>query len=109
MLLRAWFRPPRHLLALFLLITLVPSVLLIALGWRSLRQDRARQLQDSREQAADLAVSSLLQSLSATERQLQDLSIAAADDSATVQFEPGSVQGKVLFYPFTVAGKEAPA
>jgi nitrogen-specific signal transduction histidine kinase len=109
MLLRAWFRPPRHLLALFLLITLVPSILLIALGWRSLRQDRAQRLQDSRERAADLAVSSLQQSLSATERQLQDLSITAADDSVTVQFEPDSVKGKLLFYPFTVTGKEAPA
>jgi signal transduction histidine kinase len=106
---RAWFRPPRHLLALFLLITLVPSVLLIVLGWRSLRQDRARQAQDSREQAADLAVSSLQQSLSAAERQLQDSAIAPADDSATIRFEPGSVSGKLLFYPFTAAGNEAPA
>ena len=107
--LRAWFRPPRHLLALFLLITLVPSVLLIALGWRSIRQDRVRELQDSREQAADLAVSNLQQSLSAAERQLQDASAVPADDSAVVRFEPGSVQGKLLFYPFTSAGKEAPA
>jgi signal transduction histidine kinase len=106
---RAWFRPPRHLLALFLLITLVPSVLLIALGWRSIRQDRARELQDSREQAADLAVSNLQQSLLAAERQLQDFPTAAGEDSATVQFEPGSVKGKLLFYPFTIPGKDAPA
>src|SRR5690349_6095744 len=104
MLLRAWFRPPHHLLALFLLVTLVPSILLIALGWRSLRQDRARELQDSREQAADLAVSSLQQSLSEAERRLQDLPIPPADDSATIQLEPDSVEGNVLFYPFTAAG-----
>jgi len=34
MTLRAWFQPPRHLLALFLLITLVPSALLVYSGWR---------------------------------------------------------------------------
>ena len=93
MFLRAWFRPPRHLLALFLLITLVPSVLLIALGWRSLRQDRARQLQDEAAiSAADLAVSSLQQSLLPLNGQgLQDNSDRGhGDDSAIVQFEPGS-------------------
>ena len=107
--LRDWFRPPRHLLALFLLITLVPSVLLMALGWRSLRQERARQLADSREQAADLAVSSLQQSLASAERRLQNAPLSFDEDAAAIEIEPGLVRGKLLFYPFTVPGREAPA
>jgi Uncharacterised protein family (UPF0175) len=64
--LRAWFHPPRHWLGLFLLITLAPSSLLIWFGWRSLRQDRAlalQQVQERRDQAADLIVAGLEQSL----------------------------------------------
>ena len=40
MTLRSWFRPPRRLTALFLAVTLVPSALLVALGWLLFRQDR---------------------------------------------------------------------
>src|SRR5690348_9793755 len=106
---RAWFRPPRHPVNLFLLIAIVPFLLVLVLGGRSFQQERARQLQDSREQAADLAVSSLQQSLSAMERQLAELSIEPGEDAVVVRFEPGSVQGRPLFYPFTKAGREAPA
>jgi threonine/homoserine/homoserine lactone efflux protein len=73
--LRAWFRPPRHWLGLFLLIALLPSTLLIWFGWRSLQQDRAlalQQVQERREQSADLIVSGIEQSLTAAEHSLRD-------------------------------------
>jgi signal transduction histidine kinase len=112
--LRAWFRPPRHLLALFLFITLAPSMLLVAFGWRSLEHDRAldlQQIQDRREQAADLAVSGLQQSLDAVERQLRlnPSALNVSEDAAAVVFTPGSVQGKLLYYPVSAVASEAPA
>jgi signal transduction histidine kinase len=103
----AWFRPPRQVLALFLLMTLVPSVLLIALGWHSLQQDRAREQNINRDQTADLIVANLQQRLSTVERQLQASSLAASKDSAVVVFEPKTIQGNLAFYPLTSAGEEA--
>jgi len=41
MLRREWFRPPRHLLALFLAVTVAPASALAWLSWRLLEQDRA--------------------------------------------------------------------
>ena len=35
-----WLRPPRHLLALFAVVTLVPVVVLLWLGWKVIQQDR---------------------------------------------------------------------
>ena len=107
--LRDWFRPPRHLLALFWLVTVVPSALLVVLGWRSLAQERIRTLQDNREQAADLAVSGLQLSLSAAERQLTDGAgpVSTLEDSAVVTFDGKRASGKLLFYPFTAAGEQA--
>jgi hypothetical protein len=55
----AWFRPPRHLVALFVLLTLLPSALLLAFGWRLLQQEKAlaeRQVEVRRDEVADLAV-----------------------------------------------------
>jgi len=37
---RAWLRPPRHLLALFGIVTIVPAVVLLWLGWKVIQQDR---------------------------------------------------------------------
>ena len=33
--LRRWFRPPRHLLALFLAVTIIPATALAWLSWRT--------------------------------------------------------------------------
>jgi hypothetical protein len=38
--LRAWLRPPRNLLVLFLLVILLPAATLVVLGVRLLEQDR---------------------------------------------------------------------
>jgi len=111
MFLHAWIRPPRHLLALFLLVTLAPAALLLVFGWRLLQQDRElqlRQVTQHREQLADLAVVSLQQSLAALTLRLDDPdSIPAAPDSTVVVVTPEATRGKLLFYPFTTTGKEA--
>src|SRR5712692_1732190 len=110
--LRAWFHPPRHWLGLFLLITLAPSSLLIWFGWRSLQQDRAlalQQVQERREQAADLIVAGLEQSLKGAEQALRDpsaiRSLANTEGAVTVSFTPNRVgvfpRGRLLYYPIT--------
>ncbi len=120
MALRDWLQPPRRLIALFLLVTLVPSLALVALGWRLLEQDRAlslSQLSERRDQAADLAVSGLEQVVAAAEQTLRDpqalRSVAASDnDVVAVIFGTERVEafprGRLTFYPSTEAGTEAP-
>ena len=117
--LRAWFRPPRHWLGVFLLITLVPSILLVWFGWRSLQQDRALALQEvkeHREQAADLIVSGLEQSVTGAEQSLRDLSaieaLAKPEGAVAVVLTPEHIEafptGRLLYYPIAPARHEAP-
>ena len=69
----AWLRPPRHLVVLFLGITLV---LIVALGWlggRLLQQDRAlerQRVQDRLELAADRAAAAFARRLAVIEDSL---------------------------------------
>jgi signal transduction histidine kinase len=118
--LRAWFRPPRHWLGLFLLITLVPSSLLIWFGWRSLQQDRAlalQQVQERRDQTADLIVAGLEQSLAASEQALRDPStmqaLATLEGAAAVVLTPDGIEvfprNRLLYYPIAPDNREAPA
>lgn len=120
MFLQACFRPPRHWLGVFLLITLVPSILLIWFGWRSLRQDRAlalQQVQERREQTADLIVSGIEQSLAAAEQSLRDplaiQALARSEGAVAVVFTPGHIEafpkGRLLYYPIASIENEAPA
>jgi signal transduction histidine kinase len=121
MALRDWLEPPRRLIALFLLVTLVPSLALIASGWRLLEQDRRlslSQLSERREQAIDLAVSELEHLLASAEHTVGDpqslRSAAASDDDAVgVTFGAEHVdafpKGRLTFYPRSDAGSEAPA
>src|SRR5690349_4828024 len=110
--LRAWLQPPRRWLCLFLLIALAPSSLLLWFGWRSLQQDRAlaiQQVQERRDQAADLIVSGLEQSLARDEQSPR----VDAEGAVRVVFTPGSVAAfppdRLLYYPVASAGPEAPA
>lgn len=115
----AWFRPPRCRLGLFLLITLVPSSLLIWFGWRSIQQDRAlalQQVQERREQAADLIVTGLEQSLAASEQALRDPSIqtlAVPEGAVAVVLAADHIEafpaGRLLYYPMAPPSREAPA
>lgn len=114
MALKAWLRPPRHLLAPFLALTLVPAGGLVWLGLRLLEQDHAlesQRLQDSRERAADLIVTALEQDLSAAEHQLAASSaspaMAGADGAVRVVFGLREVaaypRNRLLYYPYLPA------
>jgi signal transduction histidine kinase len=118
--LRAWFHPPRHWVGLFLLITLAPSTLLIWFGWRSLQQDRAlalQRVQERRDQAADLIVAGLEQSLAAAEQALRDpaamQALAVPEGAVAVVLTPDHIEAfpknRLLYYPITLASHEAPA
>lgn len=84
--LRNWFRPPRHLLALFLVITLVLAGALGWLSWRVLEQERAlegQRLQERLDNAADLASAALLRSLAQMEERLNRLLASPESQVAT--------------------------
>ena len=81
--LRTWFRPPRHLVVLFLGISLVLMGTLGWLGVRLFRQDRAlerQRVQDRLERAADIVAGELQTRLSSIEEQLARLSTTAGSD-----------------------------
>lgn len=118
--LRDWFRALRHLLPLFLLAALVPSTLLLVVGWRFVEQDQSLERQRSGEliqQAADLVVSSLEQVLSATTQSLRSrVSIPGLEesgDAAVVLFTADRVEAhpgnRLAWYPFLASSREAPA
>ncbi len=113
-----WLRPPRHLLVLFLLVTLVPSSLFIVFGWRSMEQDQTLERQRSGEriqQTADLVVSTLDQELSVVRQSLPTpATLPGLDegaDSAVVQFSAESVETypnqRLAWYPVVPPGNEA--
>jgi len=109
-----WFRPPRHLLVLFLAVTAVPAFALAWLGWRLLEQDRAlesQRIQERLERAADLIVTSLELRLSETEARLPALA-NPAEDALVVTFGPREVEahpgGRLLYYPLVPPVQESP-
>jgi len=115
----SWFRPPRHLLLLFLAVTLVPATGLVWMGWRLFQQDRAlavQRIQERRERAADLIVTALQQRISEAEQHLARPSIAEDiapdDDALLVIFEPGSIEAqpknRLPYYPFMPPRSEPP-
>ena len=131
MALSTWFRPPRHLVVLFLGITLV---LMGTLGWLGVslfQQDRAlerQRVQDRLERAADVVATELLGELSSVENQLTRLSTlsvsvlptAAAEyaeqiseDAVLVVLESEGLKvypsGRLLFYPVVAPQREPDA
>jgi len=81
-----WFRAPRHLIGLFLVITLIPILGLAWLSWRMIQQDRAVEDQRIREQcenAADFAVTVLQRLVAELEEQLSSFASPASGDSQT--------------------------
>lgn len=126
-----WFRPPRHLLALFLAVTLVLASALGWLSWRWLQQDRSlesQRLQERVEHTADLAGAALLRSFSEIDRQLTDLAVlpasqldVAASQNAKQLAENALIvvlhtrgveaypNNGLLYYPLLPAPKEPPA
>lgn len=119
--LRDLFQPQRHLLAMFLTVTLLLTATLIWLSWQLIRQDEAlaeQRIAERRESAADLATAALQKSLVQAEEQLNALSVTPirelsgkADqiakrlgaDSVLIICGPDSVEafpsGRLLFHP----------
>ena len=106
---RDWFRPPRHVLAIFLGVALVSGATLAALAWLLLRQDHARETQRRQErieQAADRAAAVMQRSLADLEIQLAApldrkknpppdvVLLGSAPDGLTIH-----PQGALLYYP----------
>ena len=127
---RHWFRPPQHLLVLFLGTILVPSAGLAWLGWRLVQQDRAVETQhvrDRLESSVDLIASELRQTLSDIEERLSRFSslpvpgldetaseyaAALSDDALVVVFLPEAVHAypshRLIYYPALATSKEPP-
>lgn len=128
MALRHGFRPPRHLLVLFLGTTFVLLAGLGWLGWRSFQQDRAVEVQrvrDRLESATDLIAAEIRQNLAEVEEQLTRLSLLPAadvdeagsayskdlgEDALIVVFESAAVRAypsqRLLYYPALAAPEE---
>jgi signal transduction histidine kinase len=103
--LREWLKPPRSLLAILLLLTLVSVSALGWLGWSLVSQERIVEAQRARERlelAADRIAANFRRSLDA-EGQLQGLTLSGTKDSLSVV-----PPGRLLYYPDAAAEPEAP-
>ena len=79
--LHRWFTPPRHLLAWFLVVTVVPTVALFALGWGLLSDtaDLTQQLRQRLQAESGIVAADLRQQLDALAR--EDATARAADQT----------------------------
>ena len=112
---------PRRLAAISLALVLIPSLLLVGLGWRLFREEQTnvlQQLVERRRQTADSAVSKVDELLITLERQLAtpaelNSHKIAGGDAAIIVIERGytsAVAGShVAFLPVPSAGREVPA
>jgi len=120
--LREWFRPPRHLLAVLLLLTAASVSALLWSGWKLTEQESAVEAQRGRErleQAADRIAALLRANLAETGERLA----ATASSPAGITPEPGQSllllltrdalcaypPGRLLYAPAAERGPEAPA
>jgi signal transduction histidine kinase len=102
-------RTPRHLLALFLALTLLPAGALVWAGWRLIEQDRDLEqtsIQKRRNESADLISTAIHQAIIATTQRLADPSAwkdIATDDAFIVAVSSHGVQTipqtRLLYYP----------
>ena len=116
MILREWFRPPRHLLALFIVVIGLPAIALAWLAWRTFEQDKAlerQRLQERLETAASSLVTALSLRLDELSRQVQVLAAATTvslpDDSVLLTIRDDAVMdsptGRLLYFPRPLEGK----
>jgi len=111
-----WFRPPRHVLVLFLAVTLLPAVGLVWLGWRLVEQDRAlerQRVQERLENAGDRMAAALERRLAEIESQLPAAAVAEGDDALVVVFSPRGVESRrgapLVYHPFLALRRPVPA
>ena len=110
---------PHRLVVIFVLVTLVPSVLLVAFGWRMVQQEQVIEqgrLEARRDQTADLAIAALERSVSDAERLLRDPVAGGAslpEGAVVVSFERDRVvalpQGRISYYPISAPLAHAPS
>lgn len=123
-----WLRPPRHLVVLFLGITLILVSTLAWLGWRLFQQDRSlerQRVQVRLEHAADVVAAEMDRMLRSIEGQLTRLSTVPPRDLAdsaeqlaqrfpsntvTLVLKGGDVaaypNGRLLYYPTPSTAQE---
>lgn len=102
---RDWLKPPRGLLLILLLPTVVSVCALACLGWRLNSQERIVEEQRARErleQAADRIAANFRRGL-ATEGGLQGLTLTITRDGLAV-----APPGRLLYYSYTATEGEAP-
>ena len=88
MILREWFRPPRHLLALFIAVIVLPAIALAWLAWRTFEQDKALERQRL-EDRLDTAASNIVTGLSVRLDELsRELPLLAAATNVSLQGTP---------------------
>ena len=115
-----WFRAPRHVMALFLGITLALAGAQGWLSWRILEQDRdleTRRIQERHAQAEDLIRAALSRNLSQAEEQLSGLLAGAApeppaQDALLVMLRPENIEAfpghRLVYYPVLAGLPEPP-
>lgn len=114
-----WFHPPRHLLALFLAVTIIPAATLAWLSWRLLEQDRAlasQRLQEQLERAVDLVAADFERRLTDIQARLPTLAASPpaglANDGLIVEFAVDQIEAhpveRLLYRPFVSPAEEAP-
>jgi signal transduction histidine kinase len=125
-----WVRPPRHLVLLFVAVTMVSSSALGWSIWQLVQQDRALGTERAREQrdaAAGLAVAALGQRLGTIEQTLSRMATAETDLARSGleylgDLAPGAIvlvvgdgrleaypTGRLRYFPAVSAGPEPPA
>jgi signal transduction histidine kinase len=100
-----WFQPPRHVLILFVAVTLVPAAALVWLSWQLLKQDRAlesQRLQERLDHAADLIGAALDRQLTDAVDRLPALAEPGVDALAVTCLPHGievNPRERLLYYP----------
>ena len=117
--LRRWFRPPRHLLVLFLVVTIIPAITLAWLSWRLVEQDRAlasQRVQEQLERAVDLIAADFERRLADIQELLPTLAASPpadlANDGLIVEIGADHIEAhpadRLLYRPFVAQTEEAP-
>lgn len=106
-----WFRPPRHLLVIFLGTTFAFLGTIAWLGWRSLQLDNAVEAQRVRDQldnSTDLVAAEIRQTLTDVDGELARLSVLRDDnlDDAALAFSQGLGEDSLIVV-FEAAGVRA--
>ena len=104
--LRGWLKPPRTLLLILFLLTLISVSALSWFGWKVLDQERmveAQRLEQKLEQSADRIAATLRGTLAETGERLGSTAIAPPDDGLLLTVEGDRLTAepsrRLLYYP----------